>query len=169
MYLIGIFFEKFASINKAYFKNIIMKYISSLIILFFFTVTAIHADPPQAKTPTQIHFNTLEHNFGNLPQGKPVSFEFEFTNQSSEPLLLEDVKASCGCTTPTWTKEPVMPQKTGIIKAQYNMAREGAFKKSITVTTKSGENVMLYISGNAITQEQGVNKTETNMLGGSGD
>jgi len=144
-----------------------MKHLAFFLTIFFFLNIISKADPPTPKVPTQIHFNTLEHDFGNLPQGKPVAWEFEFTNQGTEPLLLEDVKASCGCTTPTWTKEPVLPQKKGVIKAQYNMAREGTFRKSITVTTKIGETIVLYISGNAIAQEQGVNKAENNMLGGS--
>lgn len=124
----------------------------------------VFAEPPVAS---KIKFTKLEHDFGNLAQGKPVTYDFEFTNVGNEPIILENVKASCGCTTPTWTKEPVMPQKKGTIKAQYNMAREGAFRKSITVTTKDGENITLYISGNAVPQEQGVNKAEGNMLGGS--
>ena len=124
------------------------------------------AEPPAGNTSSKIKFTKVEHDFGSQPQGKPVTYEFEFTNEGTEALLLENVKASCGCTTPTWTKEPVMPKKTGSIKAQYNMAREGAFRKSITVTTKDGENITLYISGNAVTQKQGVDDAEQNMLGG---
>lgn len=146
-----------------------MKHIAIILTLVFSISSVLKAEPPAPKAPTQIHFSTVEHDFGNQPQGKPVTWEFEFTNQGAEPLLLEDVKASCGCTTPIWTKEPVLPQKKGVIKAQYNMAREGTFRKSITVTTKSGETVVLYISGNAIAQEQGVNKAENNMLGGNGE
>jgi len=116
---------------------------------------------------SKLKFNTLEHDFGNQAQGKPVSFEFEFVNNDKEPVILEDVKASCGCTTPTWTKEPVMPGKKGTIKAQYNMARDGAFRKSITVTTKSGETITLYISGNAIAQKQGVDDAEPTLLNGN--
>jgi hypothetical protein len=126
----------------------------------------LFAEPPVGNTSSKIKFAKVEHDFGNQPQGKPVTYEFEFTNEGTEALLLENVKASCGCTTPTWTKEPVMPKKTGSIKAQYNMAREGAFRKSITVTTKDGENITLYISGNAVTQKQGVDDAEQNMLGG---
>lgn len=137
-----------------------------LLILSAFILIGTFSKAEQPAT-SKIKFAKLEHDFGNQPQGKPLTYEFEFTNISEEPVLLENVKASCGCTTPTWTKEPVMPKKTGSIKAQYNMAREGAFRKSITVTTKDGENITLYISGNAVAQEQGVNKAEGNMLGGS--
>ncbi len=139
-----------------------MKHLILLCTIIFATTFA------NAQTPTntsKLKFNTLDHDFGNLPQGKPVTFEFEFTNtDSKEPIVLEDVKASCGCTTPTWTKEPVMPGKKGSIKTQYNMARDGAYRKSITVTTKSGETIVLYISGNAIEQKQGVDDAEPTLL-----
>jgi hypothetical protein len=80
------------------------------------------------------------------------------------PIELESVKAACGCTTPTWTKEPVMADKKGTIKAQYNMAREGAFDKTITVNVKDGEQIILHIKGNAIAQKQGVDDADGNMI-----
>jgi hypothetical protein len=142
----------------------------AIIILSLFTInTLTKAEPPIPKVSSQIHFTAIEHDFGSQPVGKPISWDFEFINNGSEPLLLEDVKASCGCTTPTWTKEPVLPSKKGVVKAQYNMARDGSFRKSITVTTKGGETIVLYISGNAVVQEQGINKAKGNMLGGSDD
>jgi hypothetical protein len=144
-----------------------MKYLS-LLLTFTLLTHFVKADPP-AKTNSKIKFEKNEHDFGNQPQGKPVTYEFEFTNISKEPVILENVKASCGCTTPTWTKEPVMPNKKGSIKAQYNMAREGAFRKSITVTTKDGETIELFVSGNAIEQKPGVDDVEKNLLGGSNE
>ena len=134
-----------------------------LILLTFTLFTGIL----KANDVSKIKFDTVEHDFGNQPQGKPVTYEFTFTNKGEEPLVLENVKASCGCTTPTWTKEPVMKDKKGTIKAQYNMAREGAFRKSITVTTKDGETITLYISGNAIEQKQGVDNADSNLLNGN--
>src|SRR4051812_35083968 len=107
------------------------------ILLSFILISALSkADPPASEGSSKLKFATTEHDFGNQVQGKPVSFEFEFSNTGGEPVVLENVKASCGCTTPTWTKEPVMPGKKGVVKAQYNMAREGSFRKSVTVTTK---------------------------------
>lgn len=136
--------------------------------LFFLSTMILASIFVNAQAPTntsKLKFNTLEHDFGNLPQGQPVSFDFEFTNtDAKDSVVLEDVKASCGCTTPTWTKEPVMPGKKGTIKAQYNMARDGAYRKSITVTTKNGENIVLYISGNAVEQKQGVDDAEPTLL-----
>jgi hypothetical protein len=142
---------------------------SIFLLTFLLTGSVIFAQAPTVPVVSKIKFNATEHDFGNQVQGKPVTYEFEFSNTGTEPVVLENVKASCGCTTPTWTKEPVMPGKKGTIKAQYNMAREGSFRKSITVTTKDGENIVLYISGNAIAQKQGVDDAEGNMLGGKAD
>lgn len=142
-----------------------MKHLISLAVAFTLFCNILSADPPPASS--KIKFDNVEHDFGNLPQGKPVTYEFTFTNKGDDPIILEDVKASCGCTTPTWTKEPVLPSKKGSVKAQYNMAREGAFRKSITVTTKDGETITLYISGNAIEQKQGVDNAEPTLLNGN--
>jgi hypothetical protein len=138
----------------------------NLLVLISFVLVSLYANA-QTATKSKVKFNALEHDFGNQPQGKPVTYEFEFTNIGTEPVILENVKASCGCTTPIWTKEPVMPSKKGTIKAQYNMARDGSFRKSITVTTKDGENITLFISGNAIAQKQGVDDAEPSLLNGN--
>ncbi|MCW3116060.1 MAG: hypothetical protein JWM28_142, partial [Chitinophagaceae bacterium] len=94
------------------------------LLSFIMASTFLKADPPAAPATSKLKFATTEHDFGTQAQGKPVTYEFEFANTSSEPIVLENVKASCGCTTPTWTKEPVMPGKKGSVKAQYSMARE---------------------------------------------
>lgn len=84
--------------------------------------------------------------FGEIPQGVPVSTTFKLTNNGTAPLLISDVKTSCGCTAPSFTKEPILPGKSGIIKLQYNAASIGAFNKSATVFTNVGEK-QLTISG----------------------
>lgn len=95
-----------------------------------------------------INFVNTEHDFGNIPQGTPVTHEFAFTNEGDAPLILESVKASCGCTTPDWTKAPIAPGATGVIKATFNAAAGGAFNKSITVKTNiSAESTILKLRG----------------------
>ena len=108
----------------------------------------------------KIVFDETEHDFGDQAQGVPVTHEFTFKNEGTEPLVLENVKASCGCTTPFWPKEPILPGQEAKISAKYNMAKGGSFRKSITVTTKgkiegeAGERVVLYIKGNAVAAEK---------------
>ncbi|MBE0652599.1 MAG: DUF1573 domain-containing protein, partial [Bacteroidales bacterium] len=81
-----------------------------------------------------------------------VTCKFEFTNTGNEPLIIQRVTASCGCTTPTWTRQPVMPGEKGFVNAAYNPAnRPGKFDKSITVQTNSATpSVRLRIIGNVI-------------------
>jgi hypothetical protein len=88
-----------------------------------------------------------EHDFGKIPQGKPVFYSFEIVNVSNEPLMLQNVQATCGCTTPEWSKEPIAPGATAIIKVGYNAAAEGPFEKPITITYKEGQTKVLKIKG----------------------
>jgi len=73
------------------------------------------------------------HDFGEIPQGKPVSVEFSFNNNGDEPILIADVATSCGCTASDYSKEPIAPGKSSAIKVIYNAATAGSFSKSITV------------------------------------
>lgn len=91
------------------------------------------------------------HNFGKIEQGKPVSVEFAFTNNGSIPLVISNVKGSCGCTVTEYTKEPIAPGKTGNVKATYNAAAMGAFNKSVRVTANvEGGNETLFIKGEVV-------------------
>ncbi len=103
-------------------------------------------DLPQFKWATPI-----EHEFGKIPQGIPATTTFEFENTGKSELILSNVKASCGCTTPDYSKEPIQPGKKGFIKATYNAAGMGVFHKSITVTSNVSEQpVVLTIKGEVI-------------------
>jgi len=75
-----------------------------------------------------------EFDFGKIPQGKPVYHDFEVANTGTSPLKLDNVQASCGCTTPEWSHEPIEAGKTAIIKVGYNAAAVGPFDKPITIT-----------------------------------
>jgi hypothetical protein len=106
------------------------------------------ATPAPATTPeTTIKFKTETHDFGTLQEGDPAEAEFVFTNTGKKPLIIQNVQPGCGCTTPYWSKDPVAPGKTGVIKAAYGTkGRVGAFNKNITVTSTAGTNV-IYIKG----------------------
>lgn len=98
----------------------------------------------------QFDFNEMTHDFGTVVEGNVASHEFEFTNTGDQPIIISNVRASCGCTTPFWTKEPVLPGQKGKIKASYNSkGRPGAFNKTITITSNSTEpSKRLTIKGN---------------------
>lgn len=98
------------------------------------------------------------HEFGEVVEGKMASYEFQVTNTGNQPLIISNVQPSCGCTSPHWTKEPIMPGKTGIIKATYNSAgRPGVFNKSLTVVSNAANgSKVLHIKGNVIKKEDKV-------------
>lgn len=99
----------------------------------------------------QIKFDQVTQNFGEFSESNPVQeCTFTFTNVGDAPLVINQAVASCGCTVPAYTKEPVMPGKTGTIKVTYNGKGKfpGHFKKSITVRTNGQpEMTRLYIEG----------------------
>ncbi|GAC1420653.1 MAG: hypothetical protein NVS1B13_16640 [Flavisolibacter sp.] len=88
-----------------------------------------------------------EHDFGKIPQGKPVFYNFEIVNKTTSPLKLDNVQASCGCTTPEWNKEPIAAGGTDRIKVGYNAASEGPFDKFITVTYNTNQTKQIKIKG----------------------
>ncbi len=96
----------------------------------------------EVKINTSMKFDQEVYDFGSIPQGIPAEAEFIITNTGKEPLVIQNVKAQCGCTTPFYTKEPIDAGKTGKVKASYNAANPGAFNKSVTVTTNGGTSTL---------------------------
>src|SRR5690242_400982 len=86
-----------------------------------------------AKSPLdgKIKFKEETIDFGTTKLNKPATVEFVFTNISKDPLIIQSAQPSCGCTTPAWTKEPVLPGKQGTIKATYNAASVGQVNKTV--------------------------------------
>jgi hypothetical protein len=113
-----------------------------LLITFFF---AGAQTTPENQDPLKL--KETEHNFGKIPQGRPVYYTFEIVNTGTQPLKLDDVHASCGCTTPEWSREPIAPGATAEIKVGYNAAAENYFEKSITITYNTNQTKQLKISG----------------------
>lgn len=97
-------------------------------------------------------FEKESHDFGELPEGDKHAYEFAFTNVGAEPLIIQGVKASCGCTTPIWPKEPIMPGESATIKAVYNTkGRVGKFNKAVTITSNAiTPTKRLYIKGEVL-------------------
>ena len=99
----------------------------------------------------EIKFEKLTHDFGTFSESAPVvTCTFNYTNTGDKPLVINQAVASCGCTVPEYTKEPVQPGQKGTIKVTYNGTGKfpGHFKKSITVRTNGKvEMTRLYIEG----------------------
>ena len=112
-------------------------------------------DAPQAVKPNPnapvISFDKLTNDYGKIQHGGNGDCVFKFTNTGKEPLILSDVRASCGCTIPSWPKEPIAPGKSNEIKVTYNTTRDGIINKTITVTSNASNSpVVLSIKGEVL-------------------
>ena len=86
------------------------------------------------KTPSEVlGVKETSFDFGRIPQGRPVTHNFEVMNKSKKPLLIDNVEASCGCTTPEWSQDPIAPGASTQIKVGFNASSEGKFQKTITI------------------------------------
>ncbi len=146
--------------NRYYY---IMKYIFTLFCCFVFTVgtyaqtnvSNMKASPISEtsstevlKTPPEsISLQETEFDFGKIPQGKPVTHVFEFKNIGTTPLSLDNVQASCGCTTPVWNKDTLAVGATSKITVGYNSQNEGPFTKPVTITYNGNQSKQIIIKG----------------------
>ena len=116
----------------------------TLMLVFAFTYA-------NAQKQADIKFDKTTMDLGKFPESNPVQkCTFTFTNTGNAPLIINQAIASCGCTVPEYTKEPVAPGKTGTINVTYNGKGKfpGFFKKTITIRTNGKtEMTRLYISG----------------------
>jgi hypothetical protein len=112
-----------------------MKQILRLIFVSGLVILAFSA---MAQKP-QIVFENLEHDFGAFKESDGVqTTSFKFTNKGEVPLVLSNVRASCGCTTPKWTREPIAPNGTGEVQVSYDPRnRPGAFNKTVMVSSNA--------------------------------
>jgi len=123
-------------------------------------VTTTAAKTQNADGPKfQFSEKNNTHDFGKIPQGTPVKYTFEFKNTGKQPLIITNGQASCGCTTPEWPKEPVLPGKKGKIVVTYNAAAAGTFLKSVyltsnAVTENGSDKYELYIKGEVVPAEK---------------
>ncbi len=122
-------------------------FVMAIVMCFAPAVNAQDAN----KAGASIEWKATTIDMGKIEQGKPVTVEFEFTNPSMVPLIINSVRPACGCTAADYPKEPIVPGKSGIIKLTYNAASTGPFTKSTTVTTNAAEgNTVLVIKGEVV-------------------
>ena len=90
------------------------------------------------RAKTTVRWEKIEHDFGKIKSGDAVEYEFRFTNTGNEPLIIEDAKASCGCTVPQKPTGPVAPGASDVIKVKFNSAgKSGKQKKNVTITANT--------------------------------
>ena len=125
------------------------------VLLFALTFAAFYSAEAQstasaatAVAPADVLVTKeTEHDFGKIPQGKPVYYTFEIANKGTVPLKLDNVVATCGCTTPEWNKDPIPAGGTSRIKVGYNAASEGQFEKFITIQYNGSSTKQIKIKG----------------------
>jgi len=125
-----------------------MKNVLFVSLVLFAVVFKTNAQPQVADTSLVIQFEKMVHDYGTIVKGSDGTCEFKFVNTGKTPLILQNVSASCGCTVPEWTKEPVQPGKSGKIKVSYNTAIISGFTKTVTVVSNAKNSpVILTIKG----------------------
>lgn len=130
-----------------------MKTFFAVLFLTLAALTQVNAQT--ADSTLMIKFVSTVHDYGTIEQGSDGSCNFVFTNMGKTPLVLSNVRASCGCTVPTWPREPILPGKEGSIKVVYNTNLVGSFNKSISVNSNAKNNeVILNIKGTVTQKKQ---------------
>jgi hypothetical protein len=94
--------------------------------------------PPPAPKQSVVKWDQEMHDFGDIPKGIPATYEFTFTNNTKETILITSVKPACGCTAANYTKTPIKPGEKGMVAATFNAASAAPFQKSVTVMTNEG-------------------------------
>lgn len=132
-----------------------MKIFGTLLLFFALAVTSF----AQSTEPTKVdggngivmEWNQTMNKFGDIPKDVPAPAEFKIKNVGTQPIIFEEVRPGCGCTTPDYTKEPILPGQIGFVKGTYNAKSAGAFNKNITVRVKGvTEPIILYLSGTVV-------------------
>jgi hypothetical protein len=122
----------------------------------------------QNNNPNGPIFKFMEetHDFGNIKEGPQAQVDFNFINGGKEPLIIQNCSASCGCTTPNWTKDPIMPGQKGKITVKYDTkGRVGSFNKTVYIASNARgdkERYEIYIKGNVISETNTDNSIKLN-------
>jgi hypothetical protein len=98
-------------------------------------IAPVEVKTPAAPAQSAIKWDQEIHDFGDIEKGKPVTYEFTFTNTTKETVLITNVRPACGCTAANYTKTPIKPGEKGMVAATYDARNGGQFQKSVTITT----------------------------------
>lgn len=114
------------------------KILFSLLLMFVASSGANLAIAQQEVTDgAKIEFEKEVHDYGNVEYDGNGQCTFVFKNTGNAPLIISNAKGSCGCTVPSWPKEPIAPGTEGKITVKYDTKRPGAINKSVTITSNA--------------------------------
>jgi hypothetical protein len=140
-----------------------------IIFLLAFVLCGSILSAGAQNTKPVMKFDSKIHDFGTFKEelGKQV-YSFEFMNEGKQPIIINQVRSSCGCTSPSWTKKPVAPGQKGFIKATFDPKnRPGPFNKSITITANTNPAItILRIKGKVIEREKTIADIYPRMMNG---
>jgi hypothetical protein len=123
-------------------------------LLLFMSIATIGFAQSEKVDGPVMNFETMEVDYGKIDQNSDGSRKFTFTNTGTEPLVIKNARGSCGCTVPTWPKEPIMPGESGSIDVKYDTNRVGPFTKTITITTNEAIGTkMLTVKGDVLKKD----------------
>ncbi|WP_373520268.1 DUF1573 domain-containing protein [Aquiflexum sp.] len=123
-------------------------------------VSSVEAADPSSLGAFQ--FKEMEYDFGTIDEGKVVEHLFNFTNNGQAPLVISNITASCGCTSPDWTKTPIKPGDEGFVKVVFNStAKTGTQAPTVTIQANTSPNVTrLRLKGNVTPRLTGANPSQ---------
>ena len=113
------------------------KVLFSLMMVFVATLTTDAIAQEEVVNGAKIEFEKDKHDYGSIKYGADGQCTFDFKNTGSAPLIISNAKGSCGCTVPSWPKEPIAPGQTATITVKYDTKRPGAINKSVTITSNA--------------------------------
>lgn len=117
------------------------------LFVFFFCTFAVKLRAQSISVKDVLELKETAFDFGNIQQGRPAMHSFAVVNSGSDTLKIQNVQASCGCTTPVWNREPVAPGAKTEIQVGYNAAAEGHFEKTVTILYNEGKSKIITIRG----------------------
>ncbi|RLD65209.1 MAG: hypothetical protein DRI84_07275 [Bacteroidetes bacterium] len=117
------------------------------VLILGLSLSSMKPSLPEGVKP-HIQFENVKHNFGVFFQNGDGNWEFKFTNTGKEPLIIQNVHSSCGCTIAKRPSAPILPGQSSSIKVRYDTRRIGVFRKTITVTSNADNaSIILEIRG----------------------
>ncbi len=139
-------------------------FLCASLILF---VVGMNAQQDESAAPTTKAIMTFEDgnhdttvDFGTLEQNGDPLRVVKFTNTGTEPLIIKNARGSCGCTVPTWPKEPILPGETSEIEIRYATNRIGKINKKVTITTNEEKQHVISVVGKVLKKEEEKNVPE---------
>jgi len=132
-------------------------------LIFMSSVVLVAQQERKVNSKAEMAFNTLSHDYGSIVYGADGTYNFKFTNNADKPIVVTNVKSSCGCTVPSWPKEPIQPGKTGNITVKYNTKLSGTFNKTVQVfSTAANSPVKLSVRGKVNARPSDLKSTNKN-------